>query len=171
VLPGVVGGISLLLALYAFSVLPVNLAGLGLILFAILLFVAEIKVVSHGLLSVGGAIALIAGSLLLFSGQGDRNGYRVDLGIIVPGIAVTLAVVGLLSFKTMQLRMLPARTGASAMLGAAARVVDGFDDGRGRVQIHGEYWEASGPPGLARGDLVTVTRVEGMTLAVERRVG
>jgi membrane-bound serine protease (ClpP class) len=171
VLPGVVGGISLLLALYAFSVLPVNLAGLGLILFAILLFVAEIKVVSHGLLSVGGAIALIAGSLLLFSGHGEPNGYRVDLGIIIPGLAVTLAVVGLLSLKTMQLRLLPARTGASAMLGAAARVVDGFGDGRGRVQIQGEYWEASGPPGLSRGDLVTVTRVEGMTLAVERRIG
>jgi membrane-bound serine protease (ClpP class) len=170
VLPGVVGGISLLLALYAFSVLPVNLAGLGLILFAILLFVAEIKVVSHGLLSVGGAIALIAGSLLLFSGHGDKNGYRVDLGIIVPGIVVTLAVVGLLSFKTMQLRLLPARTGASAMVGSLARVVDGFADGSGRVHIHGEYWEASGPPGLSPGELVKVTRVEGMALAVERRV-
>ena len=73
ILPGVVGGISLLLALYAFSVLPVNLAGLALILFAILLFVAEVKVVSHGLLALGGAIALIAGSLLLFSGQGGRR--------------------------------------------------------------------------------------------------
>jgi membrane-bound serine protease (ClpP class) len=171
ILPGVVGGISLLLALYAFSVLPVNLAGLCLILFAILLFVAEIKVVSHGLLSLGGAIALVAGSLLLFSGHGDRNGYRVDLGIIIPGIVVTLAVVGLLSFKTMQLRLLPARTGKSAMVGAAARVIDGFDDGRGRVQLHGEYWDASGPAGLARGELVTVTRVEDMTLAVERRNG
>jgi len=173
ILPGVVGGISLLLALYAFSVLPVNLAGIGLILFAILLFVAEIKVVSHGLLSLGGAIALIAGSLLLFSGHGDRSGYRVDLGIIVPGIVLTLAVVGFLSFKTMQLRMLPARTGKSAMLGATARVVDGFEDGRGRgrVQLHGEYWDASGPEGLAPGEPVTVTRVEGLTLAVERRNG
>ena len=173
ILPGVVGGISLLLALYAFSVLPVNLAGIALILFAILLFVAEIKVVSHGLLSLGGAIALVAGSLLLFSGHGDRSGYRVDLGIIVPGIVLTLAVVGFLSFKTMQLRMLPARTGKSAMVGAAARVVDGFGEGRGRgrVQLLGEYWDASGPAGLAPGELVTVTRVEDMTLAVERRDG
>jgi len=171
ILPGVVGGISLLLALYAFSVLPVNLAGLALILFAILLFVAEIKVVSHGLLALGGAIALVAGSLLLFSGHGEGTGYRVDLGIIVPGIVLTLAVVGLLSFKTMQLRMLPARTGAAAMVGAPAQVVDGFAEGRGRVHIHGEYWEASGPPGLERGDHVTVTRVDDMTLHVERRVG
>jgi len=171
ILPGVVGGISLLLALYAFSVLPVNLAGLALILFAIGLFVAEIKVVSHGLLAVGGAIALIAGSLLLFSGHGEATGYRVDLGIVVPGVIVTLAIVGLLSYKTIQLRMLPARTGPSAMLGAPARVVDGFADGVGRVQIHGEYWEAAGPPGLSRGEVVTVTRVDGMTLAVERRIG
>src|SRR5207248_7173251 len=83
ILPGVVGGISLLLALYAFSVLPVNLAGVGLILFAILLFIAEVKVVSHGLLALGGAVALIAGSLLLLSGPGGHGGYRVDLSIIL----------------------------------------------------------------------------------------
>src|SRR5439155_2154464 len=88
VLPGVVGGIALLLALYAFSVLPVNLAGLALILFAILLFVAEVKVVSHGVLAIGGAVSLIAGSLLLFSGRGEAEGYRVDLSIILPGVAL-----------------------------------------------------------------------------------
>lgn len=173
ILPGVVGGISLLLALYAFSVLPVNLAGLGLILFAILLFVAEIKVVSHGLLSLGGAIALVAGSLLLFSGKGDTGGYRVDLGIILPGLALTLGIVGLLTWKTVQLRLAPARTGTEAMLGAEARAVDGFEPprGTGRVQVQGEYWEAIGPPGLAPGEPVRIVRVEGMTLFVERRNG
>ena len=173
ILPGVVGGISLLLALYAFSVLPVNLAGLGLILFAILLFVAEIKVVSHGLLSLGGAVALVAGSLLLFSGKGDAGGYRVDLGIIIPGLALTLGVVGLLTWKTLQLRLSPARTGPEAMVGAEARVVDGFGPprGTGRVQVLGEYWEAIGPPGLAPGEPVRIVRLEGMTLFVERRNG
>ena len=173
ILPGVFGGISLLLALYAFSVLPVNLAGLGLILFAILLFVAEIKVVSHGLLSLGGAIALVAGSLLLFSGKGDTGGYRVDLGIIIPGLALTLGVVGLLTWKTLQLRLSPARTGPEAMIGAEARVVDGFDSprGTGRVHVQGEYWEAFGPPGLTSGEPVGIVRVEGMTLFVERRNG
>jgi membrane-bound serine protease (ClpP class) len=172
ILPGVVGGIALLLALYAFSVLPVNLAGLGLILFAILLFVAEIKVVSHGLLSLGGAIALVAGSLLLFSGKGDAAGYRVDLGIIVPGIALTLGVVGLLSWKTLQLRRLPARTGVEGMVGASARVVDGFSaEGRGRVHVLGEYWEAEGPSGLDPGETVRITRVKDGILHVERRGG
>jgi len=134
----------------------------------------RLRAVSHAELVRGPSAIFgknsLAGSLLLFSGHGDRNGYRVDIGIIVPGIVVTLAIVGLLSFKTMQLRALPARTGSSAMVGAPARVVDGFAEGRGRVQIGGEYWEASGPPGLAQGEVVTVTRVDGMTLAVDRRI-
>jgi membrane-bound serine protease (ClpP class) len=173
ILPGVVGGISLLLALYAFSVLPVNLAGLGLILFAILLFVAEIKVVSHGLLSLGGAIALIAGSLLLFTGKGDAAGYRVDLGIIIPGLILALAIVGLLTWKTLQLRLLPPRTGLEAMVGEAGRVVDGFGPAAtsGRVHVGGEYWEAAGPTGLSAGEPVRVARVEGSRLFVERRNG
>ena len=140
---------------------------------AILLFIAEIKVVSHGLLSLGGAIALVAGSLLLFSGKGDAGGYRVDLGIIVPGLALTLGIVGLLTWKTLQLRLAPARTGLPAMIGAEARVVDGFElpRGAGRVQVLGEYWEAIGPPGLKPGEAVRVNRVDGMTLYVERRNG
>ncbi len=171
ILPGVVGGISLLLALYGFSVLPVNIAGVALILFAILLFVAEINVVSHGLLSLGGAIALIAGSLLLFSGKGDAAGYRVDLGIVVPGLALALAIVGLLTWKTLQLRRTTPRTGLESMVGAPARVVDGFGPGaaRGRVQVVGEYWEAAGPEGLVPGDAVRVVRIDGDTLRVERR--
>jgi membrane-bound serine protease (ClpP class) len=173
ILPGVVGGISLLLALYAFSVLPVNLAGLGLILFAILLFVAEIKVVSHGLLSLGGAIALVAGSLLLFSGKGDAAGYRVDLGIIVPGLVLALGIVGLLTWKTLQLRLAPPRTGLEAMVGEPGRVVDGFGPAgiSGRVHVAGEYWEAGGPPGLSPGEVVRVARVEGSRLVVERSRG
>ncbi|HEY2797611.1 MAG TPA: nodulation protein NfeD [Thermoanaerobaculia bacterium] len=170
VLPGIAGGISLLLALYAFSVLPVNLAGLALILFAILLFVAEIKVASHGLLSVGGAIALVTGSLLLFSGKGDRAGYRVDLGIIVPGLVLALGIVGLLTWKTVQLRRAPVRTGLHAMIGETARVARGFgSEGTGTVQVHGEYWNAIGPAGLEAGDAVRVARVSEGTLYVERR--
>jgi membrane-bound serine protease (ClpP class) len=173
ILPGVVGGISLLLALYAFSVLPVNLAGLGLILFAILLFVAEIKVVSHGLLSLGGAVALVAGSLLLFSGKGDAAGYRVDLGIIIPGLVLSLGIVGLLTWKTLQLRLSPPRTGLEAMVGEAGRVVDGFGPGgtSGRIHVAGEYWEAAGPQGLSPGEPVRVTRIDGSRLFVERSSG
>ncbi len=171
ILPGIVGGISLLLALYAFSVLPVSLAGLALILFGLLLFLAEVKVASHGLLTLGGALALVAGSLLLFSGGHGDSGYRVDLSIIVPGLAITVGIVGLLSWKTLQLRRMPVRTGLSAMVGEPARVVEGFGPppGGGRVQVHGEYWDAAGPEGLSPGEIVRVARVEGRTLYVERR--
>jgi membrane-bound serine protease (ClpP class) len=171
ILPGVVGGISLLLALYAFSVLPVNLAGLALILFAILLFVAEIKVVSHGVLALGGAIALVAGSLLLFSGGPQGGGYRVDLSIVVPGLAATLAIVGLLAWKTARLRRAPVRTGLTAMVGEPARVVEGFaaPGEPGKVQVFGEYWDAVGPEGLAPGETVRIARITGRTLHVERR--
>jgi len=169
ILPGIVGGISLLLALYAFSVLPVNLAGIFLIIFGIALFVAEIKIVSHGLLAVGGSIALVAGSLLLFTGRGEGSPYRVDLGILIPSLVLTIGVVALLTAKTVRLRRLPASTGVAGMLGETARVVEEFADGRGRVQIYGEYWDAKGPPDLHPGESVTVARVDGLTLQVERR--
>jgi membrane-bound serine protease (ClpP class) len=169
VLPGIVGGIALLLALYAFSVLPVNLAGIALILFGIGLFVAEVKVASHGLLAAGGAIALVAGSLLLFSGPGERGSYRVDLGVILPGIILTLGIIGALSWKTIQLRRAPARTGVSGMKGQTARVVEPFAGGSGRVHFQGEYWDAEGPPDLTPGESVRIMRVEGLKLTVERR--
>ncbi|HEV8611050.1 MAG TPA: nodulation protein NfeD [Thermoanaerobaculia bacterium] len=170
VLPGVVGGIALLLALYAFSVLPVNLAGLALILFGIVLFIAEVKVVSHGVLAIGGAVSLIAGSLLLFSGRGEETIYRIDLSIIVPALVLTLAILGLLTWKTLELRMRPARTGAEGMVGETARVVESFSpSGTGRVLVHGEYWEADGPPGLAPGEVVRIARVDGLRVHVERR--
>lgn len=151
ILPGIVGGISLLLALYAFSILPVNLAGVALILFGVLLFVAEIKVASHGLLAVGGSVALVVGMLFLFSGKGDAAGYRVDLSIILPAVAMTLGVVGFLTFRTISLRRMPVRTGASGLVGKSARVVRPFGepDAMGTVQLEGEYWDAYGEIGRA----------------------
>ncbi len=170
VLPGVVGGIALLLALYAFSVLPVNLAGIALILFAVLLFVLEVKVASHGVLAAGGAIALLAGSLLLFSGRGEQV-YRVDLSIILPAVATTLGVVGFLTFRTISLRRLPVTTGASGLVGKSARVVRpiGEPDDMGTVLLEGEYWDAYGAPGAVPGETVRVVGMDGLKLRVERR--
>jgi membrane-bound serine protease (ClpP class) len=170
VLPGIVGGIALLLALYAFSVLPINLAGLALILFAILLFIAEIKAATHGVLAVGGAIALVAGSLLLFSGRGDP-GYRVDLSIILPSVAMTLAVVGFLTWKTLSLRRAPVRTGSPSLVGRSARIVRSSEepDGAGTVILDGEYWDAYGASGAPPGEIVRIRGVEGLKLRVERR--
>ena len=169
VLPGVVGGIALLLALYAFSVLPVNFAGLFLVIFGIALFVAEVKIASHGLLAVGGSVAVVAGSLMLFSGRGGEGPYRVDLGILLPTLALTLTVVSLLTMRTIRLRRMPSTTGAAGMIGETARVVEPFTGGEGRVHVFGEYWDARGPLDLVAGDQVRITRVDGLTLRVERR--
>jgi membrane-bound serine protease (ClpP class) len=141
-----------------------------LILLGIALFVAEVKAASHGVLAVGGAIALVAGSLLLFSGGSAGEEYRVDLSVVLPALAATLGIVGLLAWKTARLRREPVRTGLSAMVGEAARVVEGFGPaGEGKVQVFGEYWDAAGPEGLAPGETVRIARVTGRTLHVERR--
>ncbi|HEX7252900.1 MAG TPA: nodulation protein NfeD [Thermoanaerobaculia bacterium] len=169
ILPGIAGGIALLLAFYAFSVLPVNLAGVALILFGLGLFVAEIKVASHGLLATGGSLAIVAGCLLLFSGPKNTGEYRVDLGIILPALAVTLAILVTLSWRTVQLRRIPARTGVAGMIGDSARVVEPFAGGNGRVHFQGEYWDAEGPADMSIGDTVRIVRVEGLKLIVERR--
>ncbi|HKF44163.1 MAG TPA: nodulation protein NfeD [Thermoanaerobaculia bacterium] len=171
VLPGIVGGIALLLALYAFSVLPVNFAGIALILFAVLLFVLEIKAATHGLLAAGGAISLLVGSLLLFSGRGE-TGYRVDLGIVLPAVLMTLAVLGFLTFRTISLRRAPVRTGSVSLVGRNAKVVraSAESDEPGTVLLDGEYWDAYGAPGAPAGENVRVVGVEGLKLRVERRV-
>lgn len=171
ILPGIVGGIALLLALYAFSVLPVNLAGLALILFAVLLFVAEVKVGSHGLLAAGGAVGLVVGMLMLFSGQGDRAGYRVDLSVILPALGVTLLIVTVLTWNTVRLRRRPVTTGTEGLIGEEGRVVRGFEgpEGRGTVLVHGEYWEAEGALGASPGEAVRIVRVDDFRLRVERR--
>ncbi|HEY6066373.1 MAG TPA: NfeD family protein, partial [Thermoanaerobaculia bacterium] len=96
--------------------------------------------------------------------------YRIDLSIIVPALVLTLAIVGFLTWKTLEIRMRPARTGPEGMVGEAARVVENFaPPGTGRVLVHGEYWDAEGPPGLAPGEVVRIAGVDGLRLRVERR--
>ena len=113
---------------------------------------------------------MIAGSLLLFSGHGDA-GYRVDLSIILPGIALTLAVVGFLMWRTVQIRRTPVRTGASSLVGKTARVVRAAEvtGGPGTVLVDGEYWDAYGAADVPPGETVRVRAVEGLKLRVERR--
>ena len=87
ILPGVIGGISLIMAFFAMQTLPVNYAGVALILFSIILFIAEIKVISHGILTVGGIVSLVIGSLMLF--QTPDPALRVSWGVLIPAVAVT----------------------------------------------------------------------------------
>jgi membrane-bound serine protease (ClpP class) len=164
VLPGVIGGISLILAFFAMQTLPVNYAGIALILFAIILFIAEIKVISHGLLSVGGIVALVIGSLMLFDAPDPS--LRVSWSVLVPAVVTTslffLAVIAL-ALKS-QLR--PKLGGQEGMVGLEGKALTEVHR-EGKVMVQGEYWSAESERPLAPGTRVRVTGVEHLKLKVE----
>jgi membrane-bound serine protease (ClpP class) len=165
ILPGVLGGIFLILAFYAFQTLPINYAGLLLIILAAILFLAEIKVQSHGILTIGGITALILGSLMLVDSPAPFM--RVSLSAILSMAAVTTAfflfVVG---FGVRALRG-PTTTGAEGLVGtigtARARLAP-----EGQVLVRGELWTARCDEPVEPGEPVRVERVEGLRLTVSR---
>jgi membrane-bound serine protease (ClpP class) len=167
ILPGVIGGICLILAFYAFQSLPVNWAGLLLILFGVVLLIAEIKVVSHGVLAIGGVIAMLLGSLMLYDTP-QTTGIRLSWFVIVPAVGTT---AGLVFFAvSMGIRALyrPAVTGQSAMVGRRAIARSALAP-EGQVLIDGELWRAVSPDGrIEAGEAVQITAVDGLTLTVIR---
>jgi membrane-bound serine protease (ClpP class) len=164
VLPGVAGGLSLLLAFFAFQVLPVNAAGLLLILFGIGLLVLELKVPSFGALGVGGAISLFFGSMLVTRGV---PGVQVGFGAIVPAVVVLSAGVLLLGRLALAAQRQPPVTGLDAMIGQRARARSIIGPGLpGQVAIRGELWRAESETPIEPGRLTCVTAVNGLTLTV-----
>ena len=167
ILPGVAGGICLLLAFFVFQILPVNYAGVLLILFGILLFVLELKVASYGLLSAGGIISLLLGSMILMDTTAPE--LRVSLAVILPVVAAMAAIlVFLVRLAVASQRRRPV-TGESGMIGetgvALTSIVPG---GTGRVETHGEIWAATSAEAIAEGDQVKVIAVRGLTLTVTK---
>lgn len=164
VLPGVAGAICLLLALFAFQVLPVNYAGLALIVLGVLLVIAEAFMPSFGTLGIGGLIAFVMGSIMLF--DTDVPGFQIALPLI-GGIAF---VAGLLLIGTVWLftrsRRRPVVTGAEQMAGSTAEVIADFNE-QGTVRVGGEIWNARSSVPLRAGQKVRVIRMEGLTLWVE----
>ena len=163
ILPGVIGGISLILAFFAFQSLPLNFAGLLLILFAIVLFIAEVKVTSHGVLAIGGTVAMALGSLMLY--DAPEIGFRVSWRVIVPTVALT---AGLFLFAlTLGVRAFRRRPllGVSGLVGQTG-VARGALEPEGQVSVHGEIWRAVADRPLADGAPVTVVDVQGLTLRV-----
>jgi membrane-bound serine protease (ClpP class) len=127
-LPGILGGIAILLALFAFQALPINYAGLGLILLAMVLFILEIHVASFGLLSIGGLAALVLGSLLLFDSPADWA--RLSWTVLVPAVGVTALYFGLCVWLAVRGQRRPVVTGVRAMIGERGRVVEAVGEGR-----------------------------------------
>ncbi len=165
ILPGVVGGIFLILAFYSLQVLPVNYAGLALILFAIILFIAEIKVVSHGLLAVGGVISLLLGSLMLF--QSPAEYMRLSLSIIIPAVLVTSAFFFFAMTMAIRARLTKPMTGMEGLIGETGIVTTDISP-EGKVSIHGEFWNAMSDQSIERGEKVQVFGVVNLKLKVKK---
>ncbi len=163
VLPGVVGGICIILAFFAINVLPVNTAGLALILLALLFFIAEIKVVSHGVLATGGIISLVIGSLMLFKTP-DAD-LRVSLSVIISLTVFAACIVGLLLFLAIRAQRMPVSTGREGLLQELGIARTALAP-RGKVLIHGEIWDAVADETVAAGETVEVVGVRNLTLAV-----
>jgi len=166
ILPGVIGGISLILAFFAFQSLPINYAGLLLILFGIVLLVAEIKIVSHGILAIGGIVSMALGSLMLF--DAPEVGFRVSWWVIAPTVG---AMAGLFLFVVAAgVRALgrPPATGAEGLVGKTATVRERLGP-EGQVMVSGEIWRAvaEGEP-LEPGAQVRIVAVDGLTLKVAK---
>jgi len=163
VLPGVVGGISLLLALFALQMLPVNYAGLALILLGIGFLVAEAFLPSFGTLGIGGIVAFATGAVLLIDSDSPAFGIPTALIALftVTSAAFVLGVAGMAA----KARRRPVISGASALLGASGELLE-FANGEGWAMVHGEHWRVSGAPTLRPGARVRVVGVRGSTLEI-----
>jgi len=167
ILPGVVGGIFLILAFYALQMLPINFAGLALILFAIILFIAEIKVVSHGLLSVGGVISLFLGSLMLI--ENPTEYMRISLSVIIPAVLVSAAFFTFAVTKAIKARLTKPTTGMEGLIGEIGTVSTPIAL-EGKVAIHGEFWNAISDQRIEAGEKAQVIGVVNLKLKV-RKIG
>lgn len=167
ILPGVVGGLSLLLAFFALQVLPINYAGLLLMLFGLLLLALEVKVTSFGLLTAGGLVSLIFGSLMLIDSPAPELQLSFTLVLsVVLGFTAIAAFLVRLAVRAQ--RMVPV-TGVSGMINEVGEALTAIEPGHpGRVLTHGEIWRAIAHGPIAAGDRVRVTNVEGLTLTVRK---
>jgi membrane-bound serine protease (ClpP class) len=167
ILPGVIGGICLILAFYAFQSLPVNWAGLLLLLFGVVLLVAEIKVVSHGVLAVGGVVAMLIGSLMLYDSP-ETTGIRLSWYVVIPTVGTTAALVFFAVSMGIRALYRPSVTGESAMVGRLGVARSALAP-EGQVMIDGELWRALSQDGtVAAGEPVKVAAIDGLTLKVTR---
>lgn len=163
ILPGVIGGIALILALYAMQTLPVNYAGMLLILLAVLFFILEIKVASHGMLSFAGVLALVLGSLMLFRVPGHT--IRLAWSVFIPTVGVISAFFVTVATLAFRAQVRKPQTGAEGLVGMVGEVRQGLHP-EGKVFVHGELWNAVADQHLPAGEKVQVVAVENLRLKV-----
>ncbi|HRS86835.1 MAG TPA: nodulation protein NfeD [Syntrophales bacterium] len=166
ILPGVVGAISLILAFFAMQTLPINYAGILLIVLGVILFIAEMKVVSHGILTVGGIISLVVGSLMLF--ESPDPALRVSLDVMIPSLVIITLFFVAVIVLVVRAQLRRKRTGREGMMDAEGVAVTDVDP-VGKVLVKGEYWQATSVRPIKAGMPVRVISVDGLRLQVEAR--
>ena len=164
VLPGVVGGISLVLAFFAFQTIPVNYAGVLLIILALVFFILEMKIASYGLLSIAGIASLLLGSLMLFEDTG--NGRGLSWEVLVPTMVVVSGFFVFISGLVFKSHLSKPRTGTNGLVGEIGVVKETILT-EGRVLVHGELWKATSKDPIEKGAKVRVVKIERLVLEVE----
>jgi membrane-bound serine protease (ClpP class) len=165
VLPGVVGAISLLLALFAFQMLPVNYAGLGLIALGLAFMTAEAFMPSFGVLGIGGVIAFVMGSVMLI--DSDTLGYGVPWAVIVPVALSSALFIFLVAGMAVKARRRPVVSGSEELIGSSGEVLEDLAGNNGLARVHGESWRIRCNQPLLRGQKIRVVRMDGLILEVE----
>ena len=164
--PGILGGICLLLALFAFQALPVDYTGIALILLGVIMLILEIKVPSFGALSIGGVTALVFGSLMIF--DSPQEWARLSLRVLIPTVIVFAGFFLLCVWLVVRAQKRPVTTGLGALVGETGRLVQGIENPAetGKVVCHGEIWDARADLPLAIDSRVSVVAVEGRVVKV-----
>jgi membrane-bound serine protease (ClpP class) len=167
ILPGVVGAIALVLALYLAAILPVNVTGLVLIALALMLFIFDVYAPTHGVLTVGGIISFLIGSLMLFN-RADPL-FRLSLNYIIPATLITAAFFIFVIGKGLRAQRLPVRAGAETLLGKTVTALTPIDSRGGWIFVEGEHWNAVSDTPIGKGDVAEIAAVQGLTLKVKTK--
>jgi membrane-bound serine protease (ClpP class) len=167
ILPGVAGAIALVLFLYMTAILPVNVTGLVLIALAIMLFVFDVYATTHGVLTVGGVIAFLIGSLMLFNRTDPL--YRLSLNYIIPATLITTAFFIFVIGKGLRAQLLPVKAGAETMVGKTVTALTPIDSRGGWIFVEGEYWNAVSDIPIEKGQVAEIAAVQGLSVKLKTK--
>ena len=168
ILPGVVGGICLILAFYSFHTLPINYAGLALIIFAIILFILEIKIVSYGILTIGGTVSLVLGSIMLIDVESALESISISWEVILAVVVLTLAFFIFAIGFGIKAQKKKVTTGSKGIINEKGKAISQLEP-TGQVKVHGEIWSAECEEGvIKKGENIVVTDIIELTLIVKR---
>lgn len=161
VIPGVVGAIALIVVLYMGAILPVNIAGVALIILALVLFIVDVYAPTHGVLTVGGVISFFLGSMMLFN---RTPGYGLPLSVVLPATVVTALFFMFIVGAGLRAQLLPVKTGRESMVGQTVTTLSSVDQKGGWVIAEGETWKAVSETPIVQGQTAEIVSIKGLTL-------